>query len=229
MNKRLANFKSGSLILTVLITISLTLSFPLQPLTIAFSAQKNVTATTLLTTAAIPDQNKNGVSDSLDIMLGARLDALNMPAYDDSYWAGGYPPDNIGVCADVVWRALKNAGYMLKDMIDADIAKNPKAYGIIKPDPNIDFRRVRNLRVFFDRHLQQETLNLYDISAWQPGDIVIMYPDFHHIGIVSDQRDFLGIPYLIHNTGQKDREEDILMYAYYHATITRHYRWIYTP
>lgn len=32
---------------------------------------------------------------------------------------GGYPPDNIGVCIDVVWRAFANAGYSLKDMVDA--------------------------------------------------------------------------------------------------------------
>jgi uncharacterized protein len=160
--------------------------------------------------------------------LGARQDALNMPTYDDRYWGGGYPPDDIGVCADTIWRALMAAGYNLKDLIDEDIANHPEAYPRIKiADPNIDFRRTRNLKIFFDRHLVKLTLDIYDIDQWQAGDIVIFYPDYHHIGIISDQRNFLGVPYLIHNTGQKDREEDIMMYATYHATITAHYRWIY--
>ena len=54
------------------------------------------------------DYNGNGVDDYTDIMLGARADAENHPRYDGTYYGGGYPPDNIGVCTDVVWRAFKN-------------------------------------------------------------------------------------------------------------------------
>jgi hypothetical protein len=119
------------------------------------------------------------------------------------------------------------AGYNLKDLMDADIAAHPQAYPHAQnPDPNIDFRRVRNQKVFFDRYLVKLTSNLYDLEEWLPGDIVVFYEDFSHIGIVSDQKNFMGIPYLIHNTGQTEREEDILVYSNYGATITGHYRWI---
>ncbi len=226
MKKILTFIRLASLSLALVFGLSFTLdkSFGTQLTT----SQQSTTSSTLLEPAAVADKDNDGIDDFTDIMLGARQDALNMPVYDDRYWGGGYPPDDIGVCADVIWRALMAAGYNLKDLIDADIAAYPEAYPRIKnPDPNIDFRRTRNLKIFFDRHLVKLTLDIYDIDQWQPGDIVIFYPDYHHIGIVSDQRDFLGVPYLIHNTGQKDREEDILMYATYHATITAHYRWIY--
>ena len=226
MKKILTFIRLVSLSLALVFGLSFTLnkSFGTQLTT----SQQITTSSTLLEPAAVADKDNDGIDDFTDIMLGARQDALNMPTYDDRYWGGGYPPDDIVVCADVIWRALMAAGYNLKDLIDADIKAHPEAYPrITKADPNIDFRRTRNLKIFFDRHLVKLTLDIYDLDQWQPGDIVIFYPDYHHIGIVSDQRDFLGVPYLIHNTGQKDREEDILMYATYHATITAHYRWIY--
>ena len=194
----------------------------------------------------LPDRDNDGIDDFTDIMLGARVEASHKPEYISAYYsiyspgmkdyesiyfdfqyAGGYPPDNEGVCTDTIWRALMAAGYNLKDLMDADIAAHPEAYPSAQnPDPNIDFRRVRNQKVFFDRFLVKLTTNLYDLEAWQPGDIVVFYEDFSHIGIVSDQKNFMGIPYLIHNTGQAEREEDILVYSKYGATITGHYRWI---
>jgi len=229
MKKKVLNLKFKSTLMTLFVVLSLSLSLQTPPLMTQNTTQTSLHVQALLANliSAI-DKDKDGIDDYTDIMLGARGDALNMPTYDDKYWQGGYPPDNVGVCADTIWRALLAAGYNLKDLLDADIKSHPSVYPRTG-DPNIDFRRVRNLRIFFDRHLVQLTLNIYETEQWQPGDIVIMYDDFHHTGIVSDQRNFMGIPYLIHNTGQKDREEDILMYAYYHAKITRHYRWIYTP
>jgi len=70
------------------------------------------------------DYNNDGVPDSEDILIGARIDAKNKPTYISEYYDGGYPPDNEGVCTDVIWRALKQAGYNLKDLVDADIASN---------------------------------------------------------------------------------------------------------
>jgi uncharacterized protein YijF (DUF1287 family) len=83
-----------------------------------------------------------------DFVQGARKDAQVKPLYKDAYYSGGYPPDNEGVCTDVIWRAFKNAGYDLKKMIDSDIKNNINDYPRIRgerPDPNIDFRRVQNL------------------------------------------------------------------------------------
>lgn len=166
------------------------------------------------------DFNNNGVDDYTDILLGARQDAKNHPTYDGSYYAGGYPPDNIGVCSDVVWRALKNAGYSLRDMVDNDIVNRPEAYPLIeKRDNNIDFRRVRNLRIFFDEYAVALTLDVNEIEEWQPGDIVIFGKD-KHIGIISDKRNKKGQPYVIHNGGQLRREEDYLE----RGNVTGHYR-----
>ena len=168
------------------------------------------------------DYDKDGIDDYTDIMLGARQDAENMPKYKSAYYAGGYPPDNEGVCTDLVWRAFKNAGYILKDLVDEDIKNNIESYTKIEiPDPNIDFRRVYNLKVFFERNSQILTNDIYDISKWQPGDIVIFQES--HIGIISDKRNNKGIPYLIHNTAQPVREEDVL--ERYKDIITGHYRW----
>lgn len=166
------------------------------------------------------DYNGNGTDDYTDILLGARKDAENRPTYDGSYHAGGYPPDDIGVCTDIVWRAFKNAGYSLRDMVDKDIRTRPEVYPkITNPDSNIDFRRVRNLRIFFDTYAISLTLDINEIAEWQPGDIVIFGED-KHIGIISDKRNKDGQPYVIHNGGQRNREEDYLR----KSTVTGHYR-----
>ncbi len=173
------------------------------------------------------DYDNDGIDDYNDIMLGARMDAINKPKYKSVYYAGGYPPDDEGVCSDVIWRAFKNAGYDLKEMIDLDIKNNPDDYpGLDKvPDPNIDFRRVRNLKVFFDKYATSLTLDPYDIASWQPGDIVVFGASYTHIGIISDKRNKEGIPYLIHNAGQYNREEDALECWYKKSGITGHYRY----
>ena len=166
------------------------------------------------------DYNNNGIDDYTDILLGARLDAENHPTYDGAYQSGGYPPDDIGVCTDVVWRAFKNAGYSLRAMVDKDIENRPEAYkNIEKADSNIDFRRVKNLKVFFEEYGVSLTLDTKLIKEWHPGDIVI-FGDDKHIGIISDKRNKRGQPYVIHNGGQPNREEDYLD----RSTVTAHYR-----
>ena len=172
------------------------------------------------------DFDNDGIDDYMDIMLGARIDAITKPKYDSSYYSGGYPPDNVGVCSDVIWRAFKNAGYLLKDMIDEDIKTNQEDYPLItKRDSNIDFRRVRNLKVFFDKYAISLTNDINLIEEWMPGDIVIFGKKYTHIGIISDKRNKKGIPYLIHNAGQSNREEDSLKYWALKESITGHYRW----
>jgi len=173
-------------------------------------------AATTASHSAIPaitspmDFNNNGIDDYTDILHGARLDAENRPRYDPSYFSGGYPPEDAGVCTDLVWRAFKHAGYDLKAMVDADIAENTSLYPRVegRPDQNIDFRRVPNLLVFFQRHAQSLTTDLTQIEEWQPGDIVTFGK--WHIVIVSDKRGESGLPYILHNMGQYDREDDAL-------------------
>lgn len=173
------------------------------------------------------DYDKDLIDDYTDIMQGARIDALNKVKYKSAYYKGGYPPNNEGVCADLIWRSFKNAGYLLKDLIDEDIKKNAKLYfkDDEKPDSNIDFRRVRNLKVFFDRFATVLTNDTKNIAEWMPGDIVIFGKKYNHIGIISDKRNKKGIPYLIHNAGQYKREEDVLLKWNRKKTITGHYRW----
>ena len=128
--------------------------------------------------------------------------------------------DGDGVCTDVVAKALLGAGYDLMTLVADDIATNPNDYDILEPDRNIDFRRVKNLKVFFRNHAISLTLDVNDIEEWLGGDIVIFK---QHIGIVSDRRNKNGIPYVIHHNDpmQKSYEEDILEKR---SDIVGHYR-----
>ena len=168
------------------------------------------------------DYDGDGIDDYTDILLGARAEAKKRPKYVNAYYAGGYPPEDIGVCTDMIWRALANAGYSLKDLVDADIKACEEAYPGTKgtPDPNIDFRRVNNLKVFFERNTLSLTLDPYELDQWQPGDIVTFKPG--HIAIISDKRNRRGLPYIIHNGRQPVKEEDALT----RHTITGHFRFI---
>lgn len=174
----------------------------------------------ITTVKSVVDYDGDGIDDYLDIMLGARQDAENRPKYKSEYYQNAYPPDNIGVCTDVVWRAFKNAGYDLKAMVAKDVEQNTANYpNVDKPDSNIDFRRVKNLRVFFDKYATLLTTDTEKIEEWQPGDIVI-FNNNSHIGIVSDKRNRDGRVYIIHNGGQPNREEDYLS----RGTVVAHYR-----
>lgn len=173
----------------------------------------------ITTIKSMVDYNQNGIDDYTDILNGAKIDAYNKPKYKSVYYDGGYPPEDEGVCTDLIWRAFKEAGYSLKDMVDNDIEKNKDDYRISMIDKNIDFRRVVNLRVFFDKYATILTNDINDIDEWMPGDIVI-FGNNNHIGIVSDYRNKQGIVYILHNGGQPIREEDYLK----RGKVTRHYR-----
>jgi hypothetical protein len=165
------------------------------------------------------DKDSDGIDDYRDIMLGAREYVLSSPKYESGYYDGGYPPEGVGVCTDVIWKGFKNAGYDLKKLIDEDIWENLEEYESIRyVDKNIDFRRVPNLKVFFERHAEVLTTDIYDIDEWQAGDIVV-FPG--HIAIISEKRNKDGIPYIIHHGGEHTGELDNIMLY----TIEGHYRW----
>lgn len=165
------------------------------------------------------DYDDDNIDDYSEFVVGARKDAQKKPTYISKYYDNSYPPNNEGVCTDVIWRAFKQAGYSLRDMIDEDIKNNPEYYPQVKVrDKNIDFRRVINQKTFFERYALKKTTDTKKIKEWQPGDIVVF--EDKHIGIVSDHRNKNGIPYVIHNKGQIDREEDYLE----KQEITAHYR-----
>ena len=170
------------------------------------------------------DADQDGMDDYTDILYGAKAEAKRKPTYQSAYYSGGYPPETEGVCTDVIWRAFRDAGYSLKDLVDQDIQENLEAYPRVegKPDPNIDFRRVPNLKVYLERNAQSLTTDLTKIEQWQPGDIVTFGTT--HIGIVSDLRNQKGVPYLIHNAGQPKREEDVLEMWNHFNPISGHFR-----
>jgi len=155
------------------------------------------------------DMDKDGIDDQTDILEGALSYVNTKPKYASKYYDTGYPDDDYGVCTDVVAFALMNAGYDLQAEVNTDILDNPKEYGIEKADENIDFRRVKNLKIYFSNKEITLTKDIYDIDEWHGGDIVVFEK---HIGIVSDRRNRDGVTYVIHHSNpyQKYYEEDIL-------------------
>jgi len=181
-------------------------------------------------TSAI-DADQDGIDDYSDILQSAISQIGIVTEYDTSYYANGFPPENSGACADVVWRALQNSGYNFKDLLDKDIAKNQNLYPQTPPqDPNINFRRVQNIRIFLDNNAESLTTKVIpgdkeNLSQWQAGDIVTyeqMPGGLWHTAIVSDKRNSEGIPLIIHNYGQGVKENDYL--TTWPSPISGHFR-----
>ena len=166
------------------------------------------------------DKDNDGLDDQSDILNNARAYIATKPKYKSKYYSKGYPDDNYGVCTDVVAFSLKNAGYDLMELVNIDIINNQEDYNIKTIDKNIDFRRVINLKVYFEKHAITLTTDINKIDEWQGGDIVVFKK---HIGIISDKRNKMGIPFVIHHANpiQSNYEEDILTNRY---DIIGHYR-----
>jgi len=155
------------------------------------------------------DTDGDGIDDQSDILEGTLAYLETRPKYKSQYYDGGYPNDGYGVCTDVVAQGFFAAGFDLMRLVDKDIKAYPDDYDVDKPDANIDFRRVKNLNVFFMHTCVSLTTDVKDIEEWQGGDVVVMKK---HIGIVSDRRNKNGVPYILHHTSprQKRYEMDIL-------------------
>lgn len=165
------------------------------------------------------DMDEDGIDDQTDILAGVRKYIKTRPKYKSKYYENGYPDDEYGVCTDVVAQGLLIAGYDLREMVDEDIRNNREKYNVEAIDKNIDFRRVRNLNVYFKNNAINLTTDLKDINEWQGGDIVVFK---EHIAVVSDKRNSKGIPFIIHHSGPRQLryEEDTLE----HWDIIGHYR-----
>lgn len=166
------------------------------------------------------DQDEDGIDDQTDILNNVKEYIATKPKYKSEYYVGGYPDNEYGVCTDVVAFGLKGAGYDLRELVYEDILAHPDDYDIDIIDKDIDFRRVHNLKVYFEHHTIRLTMDITKIEEWQGGDIVVFE---NHIGIISDKRDQKGIPFVIHHTSdyQSDYEEDILEIR---DDIVGHYR-----
>jgi uncharacterized protein YijF (DUF1287 family) len=149
-----------------------------------------------------------------------------------SYPMGDFD-SSIGVCTDVAIRALRGINIDLQALLYEDILINPTRYrGISRPNPNIDHRRTRNLKIFFDHHaavLTNET-PLKKPNQWRAGDIVLMDTGirngtiYDHIGIVGSRKNSRGIPLVINlwTVGWKLNEMELLNGDY--PDIVGHYR-----
>ena len=168
------------------------------------------------------DKDGDGVDDQSDILESALEYIHTKPKYESRYYIGGTPNDGYGVCTDVVAAALLGAGYDLQKLVDKDIHEHPENYDIQSPDENIDYRRVRNLQVYFKNNTKSLTTDLSEIEEWQGGDIVIFKK---HIGIVSDRRDKNGIPYIIHHGSKYQRAYEQKYLKSKEDEIVGHYRW----
>ncbi len=166
------------------------------------------------------DQDHDGIDDQTDLLEGVHDYIATKPKYKSKYYATGYPDDGYGVCTDVVAFGLLSAGYDLQQLVDQDIKANPGLYDVDAPDAKIDFRRVRNLQVYFGHEALSLTCDLSEIDQFQGGDIVVFK---NHIGIVSSLRNGDGTPYLIHHAGvwQLRYEEDAMERQ---GEIIGHYR-----
>lgn len=166
------------------------------------------------------DKDNDGIDDQTDILNNVRKYIATNPKYKSKYYGTGYSNDEYGVCTDVIAFGLKDAGYDIMNLINEHIKNNKRLYDIEVIDKNIDFRRVKNLKVYFDNNAISLTTNIKEIDKWQGGDIVVFK---NHIGIVSDKRNKKGINFIIHHESifQKYYEEDILEHR---KDIVGHYR-----
>src|SRR5215203_3778236 len=81
---------------------------------------------------------------------GLQTAAAHTVRYDGAYRRIPYPmgdvPAEIGVCSDVVVRAYRAVAIDLQQRVHEDMrgafAAYPRAWGMARPDPNIDHRRV---------------------------------------------------------------------------------------
>ena len=146
------------------------------------------------------------------ILAGAR--AQIGTRYDASYQTISYPMGDVaaskGACTDVVIRALRTAGFDLQKRVHDDMSARfdayPKTWGLEEPNPNIDHRRVPNQMVYFAKYGRTLPLSTSgaNLKSWQVGDIVYWNTGSSgntrlHTGIVSDTRDWRGLPHVIHN------------------------------
>ncbi len=166
------------------------------------------------------DMDNDGIDDQTDILNGVKKYLATKPKYKSKYYDTGYPDDGYGVCTDVVAFGLLEAGYDLMELVNIDIINNSQRYNIENVDKNIDFRRVKNLKIYFANNAIALTTDITNINDWQAGDIVLFK---NHIGIISDSRNKNGIPFVFHHASpyQISYEEDILERR---TDIVGHYR-----
>lgn len=171
-------------------------------------------------------------ADPRDLVINAAVEQIGLTIhYDPSYRAIPYPggdiPPERGVCSDVLIRAFRAARVDLQVLVHEDMARSFQAYpniwGLARPDPNIDHRRVLNLMRFFER---QATILAPSPEAadYLPADVVAwrLASGSYHIGLVTGFKPpDAKRPLIVHNIGAGTMLEDIL----FSFEIIGHYRY----
>lgn len=155
------------------------------------------------------DESQGAGPSQADFAIGlaaAAIACTRQPVrYDPAYvvipYPGGDVPADTGVCTDVVIRSYRQLGIDLQRLVHEDMrahfSRYPRLWGLKKPDPNIDHRRVPNLQTFFTRH--GTSFKPSDRAAdYLPGDLVawdLNGRGLWHIGVV------IGEDRFVHNIG----------------------------
>ena len=180
--------------------------------------------------AALPGlAGAQGAGRAARLIAAARSQVGVTVQYDPAYTRIPYPNGDVprvkGVCTDVIVRAYRDAfGIDLQALVHADMRSAfgayPKSWGLSRPDPNIDHRRVPNLRTWLTRRRASLPVPR-TASGWRAGDIFTsLVGNRPHIGLVSDRHGPNSL-LVIHNVGRGPREEDVLLVW----PITGRYRW----
>ncbi len=153
----------------------------------------------------------------------AALDRLNPSIrYDARYVKIGYPwgdvPETTGVCSDVIIRSYRALGIDLQQMLHEDMKRafraypSKRIYGLKRPDPNIDHRRVVNLEAFFERTGASIPVGTSP-DDFLPGDVLTwrLSGNEPHTGIViAERHPTSGYPLVVHNLGAGVRKDDLI-------------------
>ena len=189
------------------------------------------------------DADNDNINNQKDIMLGAKKQ-LEEPAKnifleegEANYYQGGDPPEHLAISTDIIARAFLEAGFNLREMVYEDIKDNFDRYPIREIwgqtvcDPDIDYRRIQNLEIFFERNAKSCGIlfNASDndnLNSWLPGDVIFFDMDkdgfSDNVGIISDNTTRDGTPKVIYNYIEPGYtiEKNILK----EKIITSHYR-----
>jgi uncharacterized protein YijF (DUF1287 family) len=177
-----------------------------------------------------PPAEHSDIGDFTRTLVNAAIERTeHRVIYDGSYrtisYPGGDVPDSIGVCTDLIVRAYRAVGIDLQKEVHEDMTtafdSYPDNWGLTKPDPNIDHRRVLNLRTFFRRRGVELPVT-EDPEDYRPGELVTwMLPgNLPHVGLVTNERSRDGErPMIVHNIGSGPEIEDML----FRFEITGHY------
>jgi uncharacterized protein YijF (DUF1287 family) len=167
------------------------------------------------------DSDSDGINDQKDILLGAKkqvdIGAKNIfiqGSNQSNYYNGGDPPPELAICTDIIARAFREAGFNLRDLVNEDIIKNFNSYPLRQiwgqnvADPNIDYRRIQNMEIFFKRNANVLFTNFNssdyeNLETWLPGDVVFFDMDkdgySDNAGILSDKTTRIGVLKVIYN------------------------------